>query len=133
VTGPGGSKPDDGTDERRPPEQRYREPEEDPFDVTPDIPEVPDPSTADVDPEVQRRFWALVAVFNVALLVTSLGVLFVVFDGAYVLGGQLLLAGLVAFGVGFYRYRSARRRVRAVAENSEDDTSDHSTDRSEDA
>jgi len=28
VTGPGGSKPDDGTDERRPPEQRYREPEE---------------------------------------------------------------------------------------------------------
>jgi hypothetical protein len=90
-------------------DEQYREPgEANPFDIEPEIPEAPDPTENDADPELLRRFWALVALFNVALLATALGVLFVVFEEAYVLGGQLLVAGVIVFGFGLYRYRTTK-------------------------
>jgi hypothetical protein len=94
-------------------EQRYStEPEEvDPDEVGPDIPEAPkapDMTEVDVDPGLQNRFWALVAVFNLALLAVSLGVMFVGFRGNWELGGQLTVGGLLLFGFGYYRYRKTK-------------------------
>lgn len=111
---PDGNAPEDGDDgdaawrshERV--DETYREPEAPDFGVEPEIPEAPDPSDNDVGPELFRRFWALVAVFNVALFATALGFMIAAFDGKLVLGGQLFLAGVVAFGFGLYRYRTAR-------------------------
>ncbi len=92
-------------------DEQYREPEVKPFDVEPEVPSPSDPTGNDVDPGLARRFWALVFVFNVALLALSLGAMFVVFEGAYSLGGQLLLAGGAAFGFGLYRYWTTRENV----------------------
>jgi hypothetical protein len=92
-------------------DEQYREPADPDFGVEPEIPAAPDPSENDVSPGLLRRFWALVAVFNVALLATALGLMIAVFDGKLALGGQLFLAGLVAFGFGLYRYRTARDRL----------------------
>lgn len=89
-------------------DEQYREPEPGRFDVEPEVPTAPDPTEADVDPGVARRFWALVLVFNAALLALALGAMFVVFEGNVSLGGQLLLAGLAALGFGLYRYRAAK-------------------------
>lgn len=87
--------------------ERYAEPEEfDPHDLGPPVPEAPDPTEEDidVDPRLWRLFWGLVAVFNVALLALSLGVMIAVFDGKWVLGGQLVAVGLVFLIYGIYKY-----------------------------
>lgn len=87
---------------------RFGEPEEpDPTDLGPPIPEAPDPTAGDVDidPSTHRLFWALVVVFNAALLALSLGVMFAAFEGNYELGAQLSLAGIVLFVYGYVRYR----------------------------
>jgi hypothetical protein len=106
-------------------DEPYREPEEpDASDLGPGVPEIPDPSENDVDPELSRRFWALVLVFNVALLALSLGAMFVVFEGNYELGGQLLLGGLAAFGFGLYRYRNTKARLGEDLEDTADSDSD---------
>ena len=94
-------------------EQRYStEPEEvDPDGIGPDVPEAPEPpdmTEVDVDPGLQNRFWALVAVFNLALLAVSLGVMFVGFRGNWELGAQLTVAGVLLFGFGYYRYRKTK-------------------------
>ncbi len=106
-------------------EERYKpdsEPEEfDPMELGPDIPEAPDMTEVDASSEVQYRFWALVMVFNVALLVTSLGVLFVAFQGALELGGQLTIAGLLLFAFGYYRYRQTKA---ALAESGDESPAD---------
>lgn len=91
--------------------EQYAEPEEfDPSDLGPDVPEAPDPTEGDVDidPATHRLFWGLVVVFNAALLAVSLGLMFAGFEGRYALGGQLVLAGLVLGGYGYYRYRQFR-------------------------
>jgi hypothetical protein len=89
-------------------DEQYREPDPESGDVGPSIPAPPDPSENDVDPGLARRFWALVLVFNAALLALSLGAMLAVFEGNYSLGGQLLLGGAAAFGFGLYRYRTAK-------------------------
>lgn len=103
------------SDDERPEEQfdavtRYEEPAEsttegDSETLGPPIPEPPDPES--VDPSIRVSFWRLVLLFNAALLLTSVGVMFVVFQGELVLGGQLSLVGLGLFGYGFFRYRRA--------------------------
>lgn len=100
-------------------EERYNaEPEEfDPQELGPDIPEAPDLTEVEASSEVQYRFWALVMVFNVALLATSIGVMFIGFQGEWTLGGQLTIAGLVLFAFGYYRYRQTKA---ALAEKDED-------------
>ena len=91
--------------------EQYGEPEEpDPDAIGPEIPEVPDPTEWESEPdaELQFRFWGLVAVFNVALLALSLGAMFIAFEGNLELGSQLLLAGGLLGGYGYYRYRSTK-------------------------
>ncbi len=86
---------------------QYTEPEEfDPMELGPEIPEPPDPTDneTEIDPATHRLFWGLVAVFNIALLAVSLGAMFAVFEGRFELGGQLILAGVVLGGYGYYRY-----------------------------
>jgi len=122
---PDGSRPDEESPgswrEHEAVDEQYREPHFDEPDIGPSVPTPPDPSENDVDPEIARRFWALVLVFNVALLALSLGAMFVFFEGNYSLGGQLLLAGATAFVFGLYRYRSAKAYL---ADRSEDDDPD---------
>ncbi|MFW6435454.1 MAG: DUF7322 domain-containing protein [Halovenus sp.] len=94
----------DGSGEKSP-----HEPEEfDPDSLGPDIPEPPDPSSVaeEVDTEVQGLFWGLVLVANVALMAASLGVMFAVFEGQWVFGSQLVLAGTILGGYVYYRVRS---------------------------
>jgi hypothetical protein len=50
------------------------------------------------------------------LLATALGILFVVFEGNYALGGRLLVAGVVVFGFGLYRYRTTKARLETSEE-----------------
>lgn len=99
-------------------EQRYDaepDPEEfEPGNLGPEIPEAPDLTEVEASSEVRYRFWALVMVFNVALLAASVGVMFVAFQGEWELGGQLTLAGLALFAFGYYRYRQTKA---ALAEN----------------
>lgn len=93
---------------------RDDEPEEfDPHSLGPEIPEPPDYSEVEVEGALQVRFWSLVGVFNVALLAVSLGLMFLVFEGALELGGQLVVAGLVLSGYGYYRYRRTKRQLAA--------------------
>lgn len=63
------------------------------------------PSAGDAPAELQRAFWALVVVFNVALLAGSLGAMLLAFRGDLSLGGSLLVLGL---GLGFYGWRRYR-------------------------
>ncbi len=128
---------DDGTDgEEGSPggwkaaEQRYDaepDPEEfEPGNLGPEIPEAPDLTEVEASSEVRYRFWALVMVFNVALLAASVGVMFVAFQGEWELGGQLTLAGLALFGFGYYRYRQTKAVLaeKGGAEQGEGEESD---------
>jgi len=53
---------------------------------------------------VIETFWVLVLVINVAVLVVSLGLMLVAFEGDLRRGGILLIAGLVLFGLASRRY-----------------------------
>jgi hypothetical protein len=90
-------------------DDRFAEPDEP--DLGPDIPQPPDPSTNVVDPFLYRRFWALVVVFNAALLVLGLAVMFALFEGDYSLAARLLVVGAGVLGFGLYRYRATKRRL----------------------
>ena len=77
----------------------------DPQSLGPDPPEPPaDPSEA--DPQTARLFWGMVAVFNVALLALSVGLMLVGFQGRLRLGGALVVAGLILAVYGTYRVRT---------------------------
>ena len=81
---------------------------DDPADgLGPDIPQAPDTTTNDVDPELARQFWSLVLLFNVALFAMSLGVMLVGFEGRWRVGGAFFLVGVVAFLRGWRGYRKA--------------------------
>lgn len=74
----------------------------------PDVtPEIPDASAA--SPALERTFWSLVAVFNVALLATALGLMLVGFEGRLRDGAALVALGLAAFALGLWRYRNRPR------------------------
>ncbi|MFB6353246.1 MAG: hypothetical protein ABEJ92_04095 [Halobacteriales archaeon] len=76
--------------------------------------DIPDADRA--SPALQRAFWSLVAVFNVALFALALGVLLVAFRDQWDLGGSLAAAGLVLFGYGVWQYRRYRERGFDAAE-----------------
>lgn len=65
--------------------------------------------------ELRWQFWLLVAVLNVALLATALGVLVLVFRSRPALGAGLLAVGVGASVFAWRRYR----RVRAETANPE--------------
>ncbi|MFW6449214.1 MAG: DUF7322 domain-containing protein [Halobacteriota archaeon] len=63
-------------------------------------------------PEWSRTaFWALVLVFNVALLVTAVGVMVLYFEGERHVGGWLVTLGLIAWAIGLGGYLFVRRRL----------------------
>lgn len=89
-------------------EQSPHEPEEfDPDSLGPDPPSVPEPSASpsDADPETRGLFWILVAVANIALIAVSLGAMFIVFQGWWTLGSQLLIAGGILCTYVYYRVK----------------------------
>lgn len=77
-------------------------------DLGPDTPRAPDLSDRDVDPELLKEFWTLVALFNVGLLAFSLGVMLIGFDGRWRFGGGLVVVGLLALVRGLHRYRTRK-------------------------
>ena len=82
------------------------EPEEfDPDSLGPDPPDIA-ANAENADPETARLFWALVMVFNLALLGLSVGAMFIIFLGDWTVGGQLMLGGGILFTYGYYRYRT---------------------------
>jgi hypothetical protein len=68
-------------------------------------PSVDVPDESDADPRLQRQFWLLVLVFNVALMALSVGAMLAVFRGQWDTGGSLVGAGTVLTAYGFYKYR----------------------------
>ncbi|MFB6269341.1 MAG: hypothetical protein ABEH83_05320 [Halobacterium sp.] len=68
-------------------------------------PSVDVPDESDADPALQRRFWLLVLVFNVALMAVSVGAMLAVFRGQWDTGTSLVAAGLVLTAYGVYKYR----------------------------
>ncbi|UPV73367.1 hypothetical protein M0R89_12520 [Halorussus limi] len=87
----------------------------------PDPPRVPDTSSNDADPEVKRKFWSLVIVFNVALFGMSLGLMLAGFEGRWRVGGAMFAVGAFAFLRGWHGYRNVR-------DESDDDGGDDSGD-----
>lgn len=63
------------------------------------------PDGSDAPAPLRRKFWTLVATFNVALLAVSLGLMFAAFRGRWQYGGAAVLLGLVLFAFGYRRYR----------------------------
>lgn len=72
-------------------------------------PSVDIPDGSDADPRIQRQFWLLVLVFNIALLSFSVGLMLAVFRGRWDDGTAAVAAGVVLFLYGFYRYRRVTR------------------------
>jgi hypothetical protein len=60
------------------------------------------------DLRLQRQFWLLVGLANVAMLATALGVLVLVFWSRPTLGVGLLAVGVGATVFGWLRYRRIR-------------------------
>lgn len=108
MSGTKDEKPPDGPEARwSVPESGWLdEPDEfDPDSLGPDVPSPPEPGT---NSEIITLFWKLVLVFNVALLGLSVGVMFIVFDGRWGLGLDLILVGAVLFAYGAFRYHRFR-------------------------
>lgn len=70
----------------------------------------PDPPDAEPSAELQKQFWILVVVFNVALIATSLGALLATLDGKPIIGGSLAFLGTGVFYFGIQRYRRVKVR-----------------------
>ncbi|WP_226481668.1 DUF7322 domain-containing protein [Natrinema amylolyticum] len=85
-----------------------------PDDDLSDLADAIDPPTVstaetDVPSDVLQTFWALVLVLNAAVLVASLGLLLIVFEGELLRGGVLVAAGVVLFGFAGRRYGQFQR------------------------
>ncbi|WP_435363423.1 DUF7322 domain-containing protein [Haloarchaeobius sp. DYHT-AS-18] len=91
------------------------------------IPEAPQPPSvpdeADAPSELKYEFWAMVLVFNAAILGVSLGGMYILFRGNWELGGRLFLGGVVFFLYGLYRYQT-RTFGRGDGETADTDTED---------
>ncbi|WP_211290174.1 DUF7322 domain-containing protein [Natrinema ejinorense] len=69
--------------------------------------EAPTVSTGEMDvpDEILQTFWVLVVVLNAAVLLVSLGLLILAFEGNLTRGGPLVGGGLVLLGLAGRRYR----------------------------
>jgi hypothetical protein len=111
------------------PEKRWGDPERD----LPNVPEAPQGD--EIDPELQRAFWASVVLANVALGGLSLGLMLIYFRGQWTVG--LGAVGLGAFALArtylYYRQISRERLGDEEAEPSTDDERDDGTESESDA
>lgn len=73
-------------------------------------PSVDIPDESDADAELQRQFWVLVFVFNVAFAALSIGTMFIGFRGQWAFGGRVVAVGSLLAAYGFYRYRAVTRK-----------------------
>lgn len=64
------------------------------------------PDESEVDPELFRTFWGVVAAANLGLLAVSLGFMLIGFRGEWRNGGILFFVGVAAFWWGWIKYRS---------------------------
>ena len=67
-------------------------------------------SETDAPDDLRREFWVQVAIFNVAVLATGVGLLFAIFTGRGTAALVLLGGGVVSFLHGYRRYRAATER-----------------------
>ncbi|GAA0660366.1 hypothetical protein ACFQDG_15720 [Natronoarchaeum mannanilyticum] len=75
--------------------------------LPPEIPQAPEPPPAsEASEELQKMFWSVVVLLNLAILAASLGVMYIIFRGRLQLGGGLILVGLLG---GLHAYRIYRR------------------------
>lgn len=97
-------------------------PDPTPADVSPEMPEQEVPSQdvsspADnyqqVDPELRARFWKLVALLKIGIIILTLGSLIAWFWADYSLAARLLLPGAVVFGYACYRAYKLKTRIDA--------------------
>ena len=70
----------------------------------------PDPPGVEPSAELQKQFWILVVVFNVALIAFSLGLLLALLDGKPIIGASLVFLGSGAFYFGYQRYQRVKDR-----------------------
>lgn len=75
--------------------------------LVPDVSPDSAPVTSDADSELQKQFWTVVLLANVALLGLSLGAMLVLFEGRWTLGGAIFGVGAVALARGWLNYREA--------------------------
>jgi len=74
--------------------------------LPPEVPTAPEPPAAtEASEELQKMFWSVILLLNLALLAASLGVMYVVFRGRLQLGGGLLLVGVLGIGHAYRIYR----------------------------
>lgn len=73
-----------------------------------------DEGETDVPVEIQVRFWKLVALLNVAILVFALGLMFLVFRGRLLLGGGAALAGALLLAYCGVDYRRSKERIAEI-------------------
>ncbi|WP_226005872.1 DUF7322 domain-containing protein [Natrinema salinisoli] len=92
-----------------------------------ETPTVPTAET-DVPGDVLQTFWALVLVLNAAVLLVSLGLLLVVFEGSLTRGGVLVATGVLLFGLAARRYRRFQRDDRTDTESGDGDDDALATD-----
>jgi hypothetical protein len=88
-------------------------------DLAPDPPTIPDTSANDADPELKKRFWSLVMIFNVALFGMSLGLMVVGFRGQWKVGGAIFAVGAFAFLRGWRGYQQVNAKVESSADESD--------------
>ena len=102
-------------------------PDPTPADVSPETPEqdvpspeVPSPEVStpadnysQVDPELRARFWKIVGLLKIAIVVCTIGSLVALFWGDYSLAARLLVPGAAALGYACYRAYRLKTRVDA--------------------
>lgn len=75
-----------------------------------DPPTTPDPSEIEGSDAVRKTFWICVIMIDIGLLALSVGIMVIVFEGRYRLGGTGVLAGVLALLSAYRHYRGYRNR-----------------------
>lgn len=78
------------------------------------VPDSDDDGGTEVPTEVRVRFWKLVGLLNVAILVFAIGVLLLLFRGDLYVGGGSAAVGALMLGYCAVDYRRAKARIAEI-------------------